>query len=326
MYRNIKFSVSDPSIAGEIRRSFQQLALELGFDETLAGKVSIVVNELTTNILKHAGNGTIIGIKTRQSLEILALDKGKGMSDPSRCMEDGFSTQGTPGTGLGAIRRLSSDFQFHTEPSKGTAIHVSFSTSSSDEAKTDIGAINIPYKNELVSGDGWVLNEDGQKLSLLMSDGLGHGLLANEATETAIRSFNELPHHSAVEDIQALHHALRSTRGAALGVALVDLGKSKVDYAGLGNIAATNFSIRQTRRMISYNGIAGVQLRKVQPMTYPLEKDSMLILASDGLSTHWNLMDYPGLQNKSTFLVAGVLYRDFGKTSDDVSVVVVRIP
>lgn len=326
MFINLKFNVNDASATGEIRRSLQQLALELDFDEILVGKISIVANELSTNILKHAGFGTIIVIKTSHSLEILALDKGPGMSDPSRCFEDGYSTHGTQGTGLGAIRRLSTDFHFHTEVGKGTAIHASFSLQKVVCEQPEFGALNIPYKNELVSGDGWNFKVVGNKLQILLSDGLGHGLLAHEASQAAVNAFNDLPHHAAAEDIQSLHNALRSSRGAALAVALVDLDKMKVDYAGLGNIAATNFSLKQTRRMISYNGIAGVQFRKVQPMTYPLEKSSILIMASDGLSTHWNLSDYPGLQNKSPFLIAGVLYRDHGKATDDVSVIVTRIP
>ena len=40
-------------------------------------------------------------------VELLALDKGPGIADVARCLVDGFSTAGSPGTGLGAVARIS---------------------------------------------------------------------------------------------------------------------------------------------------------------------------------------------------------------------------
>ena len=54
----------------------------------------------------------------RLGIEILALDRGPGMADVGRCLRDGFSTAGTPGTGLGAIARLSSFFDVYSAPSR----------------------------------------------------------------------------------------------------------------------------------------------------------------------------------------------------------------
>ena len=49
-----------------------------------------------------------------------------------------------------------------------------------------------------------------------------------------------------------------------------------------------------------------------------------VVLHSDGLSSRWNLGTYPGLARRHPMLVAGVLYRDFGRRTDDAAVVVVR--
>lgn len=107
--RRIDFA--DASGVGEARRMAGTLAAKLGFDEVDAGRVSIVASELGANIVKHAGRGAILISPFERDLdagvEIIALDSGPGIADVSRAFEDGFSTAGTSGAGLGAVRRLS---------------------------------------------------------------------------------------------------------------------------------------------------------------------------------------------------------------------------
>jgi hypothetical protein len=50
----------------------------------------------------------------------------------------------------------------------------------------------------------------------------------------------------------------------------------------------------------------------------------LLVMHSDGLATHWNLDQYPGLVGRRPSLIAGVLYRDFARGRDDVTVVVAK--
>ena len=57
-----------------------------------------------------------------RGVEILALDKGPGIRDLERSLRDGYSTAGGAGTGLGAISRLSSEFDVYSPPGKGTAL------------------------------------------------------------------------------------------------------------------------------------------------------------------------------------------------------------
>src|SRR4051794_24710081 len=92
--------------AGEARRRAATMASSLRLDETTAGRLALVVTECANNLWKHAHGGEILlnplGLED-PGVEVLALDKGPGMSDPARCFQDGYSTAGSPGTGLGAI-------------------------------------------------------------------------------------------------------------------------------------------------------------------------------------------------------------------------------
>jgi hypothetical protein len=76
--------------------------------------------------------------------------------------------------------------------------------------------------------------------------------------------------------------------------------------------------------MVSRNGTAGHIAPKVQEFHYPVPSGAIMVMFSDGLGTHWDLRAYPGLLQRSAAVIAGVLYRDFSRRKDDVTVVVAR--
>jgi hypothetical protein len=76
--------------------------------------------------------------------------------------------------------------------------------------------------------------------------------------------------------------------------------------------------------MVSYNGTVGHEVRKIQEFTYQWPQQGLLVMHSDGLKTQWRLDRYPGLMHKHPSLIAGVLYRDFNRGRDDVTVLVAR--
>ncbi len=65
-------------------------------------------------------------------------------------------------------------------------------------------------------------------------------------------------------------------------------------------------------------------LKTVRPFVYPTSSDTLAVLASDGLGTHWSFEAYPGLDRRHPTLIAAVLCRDFDRTRDDVTVVVAK--
>ena len=50
----------------------------------------------------------------------------------------------------------------------------------------------------------------------------------------------------------------------------------------------------------------------------------MLVMHSDGLGSRWQMDRYPGLPRRHPTLIAGVLYRDWTRGRDDVTVVAAR--
>jgi anti-sigma regulatory factor (Ser/Thr protein kinase) len=327
------WSLNDPSQIGEARRAAIALAARLNFDPTQAGKVAIVVNEAASNVIKHTRGGELLLSelhgKTAAGIEMLWLDRGPAMADPERCLHDGFSTAGTPGTGLGAIRRLSNLFDLHSMPEAGTAIlsRVNAIPGDTGRGELEIGAVHVPKRGEPVSGDAWALEVSTERTLVFVVDGLGHGTPAADAARDAVRVFRAHQHLEPTEIMKRIHAALRSTRGAAAALAAIGRSTRMMRYVGVGNISGVILADDGTSRSsVSHNGTLGHEARKIDEFVYPFPEGALLLMHSDGVATSWKLDAYAGLARRHAGLIAGVLYRDFQRGRDDATVVAVRAP
>jgi anti-sigma regulatory factor (Ser/Thr protein kinase) len=305
------------------------VASRAGFAAEDAGVAAIVVTEAASNLIKHGDGGEVIVRNTTSSdgplLELLAIDRGRGMTNVSRCFQDGYSTGGSPGTGLGAIARLSKFHDIYSIPEKGTVLLAQTGPARPRSHGLQIGAVNVPYPGEEICGDAWCCDVTPLRTRFTVADGLGHGVFADEAARSSIRYIAESKSPQPAEAIEDAHLRLRATRGAAVAVADVDLAAGRVTFAGVGNVAGAIVSSSGTKRqMVSINGILGHQMTKARQYEYPFEADSLLILHSDGLSANWSWDKYPGLFQRHPSVIAGVLFRDFRRIRDDATVVVAR--
>jgi anti-sigma regulatory factor (Ser/Thr protein kinase) len=328
---DVAVAIADPSGVGEARRVATALARRLGFDDGDCGRVALVVTEAAGNMVKHAGGGEVLlGAVERGGivgLDVLALDRGPGMTDPGRCLGDGFSTAGTPGTGLGAIARQASLLDLYTSPGAGTALLARVWARVAPPAgggRLEVGAVHLPRVGEEVCGDGWAVEQRPGRCLILVADGLGHGPQAADAARAAVRVFREQADLDLAEIVRRIHAALRSTRGAAVAVAEVRPDDHELRFVGVGNVAGTIFAEGASRSAVSHNGTAGVEARRIQEFVYPFPKGAILVMHSDGLATSWRLEQYAGLTERVPELVAAVLYRDFNRGRDDVTVLAAR--
>jgi len=139
-----------------------------------------------------------------------------------------------------------------------------------------------------------------------------------------VRVFHAQYQRDLIAILQAMHLALRSTRGAAVALSAIDVDAQVIRHAGIGNISAVVWVAGVSRGLMSHNGIVGHEARKFQELAYPFPRSATLVLHSDGLATRWNLDGYPGLVVHDPALLAGVLYRDFQRERDDVTILVAR--
>jgi serine phosphatase RsbU (regulator of sigma subunit) len=181
-----------------------------------------------------------------------------------------------------------------------------------------------PIHGESVCGDGLAFSSHDTRHLCMAVDGLGHGVGAAEASETAIRVFQENSEKSPERIVHRLHSALRSGRGAVVGVAEIDLQRRKLRYCGVGNISGSILGLDKSQSLVSHNGTVGHVMSHTVELEYDFPPESILVLHSDGLTSQWNLDKYVGLRKHHPGLIAGVLYRDFKRGRDDASVLTVR--
>lgn len=323
--------VREESDAGEARRVAQRAAESARFDAVLSSKVSIIAAEMSSNLLKHSSSGGEILINAMTpnagpgAVELVATDRGPGIANPAAAVEDGYSTAGSLGVGMGAIRRQSSHFEIYSAADHGTAVlaRVAADKTHLGDSIFDVGVVSVPKDGEEVSGDGWAVSEIPSGIQLLLVDGLGHGLLASEAANLAMKTFRMAASQAPIDVLKALHSPLRATRGATVGVASIDVRTRTVTYCGIGNIGAAIVTPDRSRWLVSLNGTVGREPVQFRQYETPWHPDALLVAHSDGLTTRWRL-DQPGLAAKDPTLIAAVLFRDFARQLDDVTVVVAR--
>lgn len=319
---------TQPSAARFVVR---EMAESIGFDEEDSYRAGLVATELATNLTKHARGGEllvrVLCAEPDSALELIALDRGPGIRDIAAALVDGHSTAGSPGTGLGAVRRLADAFDIHSTEGRGTVILARIARKRRlvlAQGTLEFAGVSLPKAGEQVCGDAWSTRSGGERHYVFVADGLGHGVYAAEAAAAARVAFDA--HHSrgAPHALEAMHEAARHTRGAAAAVAEIAPGARQVRYSGVGNIAAGIVTDHGLRHAVSHAGTLGHEARVFREYSYPWEAGATLVMHSDGLSSHWSLDGFAGLTRRHPAVVAAVLYREFSRNRDDVTVVVGR--
>jgi anti-sigma regulatory factor (Ser/Thr protein kinase) len=318
-----RYLVADASVVGEARRGAQELAQGAGLGETAVGRVGIVVTELANNLVRHAGGGEVFvqvvqATNGAAQLEVMSVDSGPGMADVDQCLRDGYSTSGTPGNGLGAVRRLSALFDLFSVAGRGCVI---VSRIGSGEACA-FGAVCTAMRGETVSGDCWRLALQPTQSAAVVMDGLGHGEHAAEAAQAGASAFSESPFDLPEMVIERVHARLHGSRGAA-GACLQRSTDGRLRFVGIGNISARACGPLGSQGMASHTGILGVQARRLQQFEYDGRQHPLLVMHSDGVAARWDLNHYEGLRGRHPAVIAAVLYRDHRRERDDATILVV---
>jgi serine/threonine-protein kinase RsbT len=106
----------------------QDVAKQAGLRPIKVAALATAVSELTTNIIKYAGNGLVtvqvVEKRYRKGVEVLVQDRGPGIADIEQAMKDHVSTSGTLGLGLPGTRRMVDEFELQSQPGEGTQVRI----------------------------------------------------------------------------------------------------------------------------------------------------------------------------------------------------------
>ncbi len=341
------FRISNDWDIGHTRRSIVEESKKLGFNPTELAEISIVINELCTNFIKHkAVDGTlnfkILNETDRVGIEITAQDKGPGIKDVDEVIKNGVSTKGTMGGGVGAIKRLMDSFEIYSNynnskyisfesnhpdlESIGTLIILKkWTSSSSKHEENDIkfSILSRPHPGLGVNGDHYFVKKFKDRCIFAVIDGLGHGVEANLAAKLVSEIINENTHKSTEDMLITINGGISHTRGAVAGIILIDTIKREFQYSAVGNIEFRYKSDGSTERFIPTSGILGAHSnKKIIVHRHVYEKGAIITMCTDGISNKWDYASYIDTFAFNPSAFANSILKDFGKATDDATILV----
>ena len=120
----VRIATDDDIVAA--RQEGRRLSAGLGFSSTDLTLIATAISEVARNIRVFAGEGQVqikrLNEGGREGIVVVARDKGPGIVDLERAMQDGYSTRGSFGLGLPGARRLMDDFQIRSKPGGGVTV------------------------------------------------------------------------------------------------------------------------------------------------------------------------------------------------------------
>lgn len=330
---HISFTADDRSYFSLIKKEIHRKAVEVGIKEDKINKIDLVVAEMTSNIFKYSDDGEILlGVFPNGGspyIELISIDNGPGMMNAARMMQDGISTSNTLGHGLGSMKRLSDVFEIYSQMGWGTII-LSRIYSEPQKAKLKNSVIVRPivvYKpGEKTSGDGFTLKKTDKYIKMMLADGLGHGPEANLAINEAAAAFKVFPEYSPSETIRFIHSAIKKTRGAVINIIGFNYAERIWTSVGVGNIALRMNGPVNLKNHMSYNGIVGHNIpNTLNDQQYSVDDYNQAILCSDGIKTRLDMGKYPMMYKYDLTILAAAIYKDHGRRTDDMSVVIAKV-
>ncbi|MEJ6980873.1 SpoIIE family protein phosphatase [Pedobacter sp. P351] len=330
---HVSYCAEDRSYFSLLKKDINKKATEAGFSPKKISALDIIVAEMTSNLLKYAEKGELLmcitGENENEYLELICIDSGPGIADPAKMMLDGVSTSRTFGNGLGSIKRLSDYFEIYSIMGWGTILLCRIykdSEKHTESKKLVVRSLVLPKPGEIVSGDGGAYTLSQEYFKLLVADGLGHGIEANKAIIEARAAFKLCKENDPVEILRFIHDSIKKTRGAVGTVVVHDFKNKLWKIAGVGNISTCIMNYQQARNLMSYNGIIGHNIpNSMKTLEIASTEFQQVILCSDGLKTRWDSSKYPGIHKFDPSLLSAALYKDYGRKTDDMSVVICKI-
>jgi serine/threonine-protein kinase RsbT len=110
----------------QVRQRGREFAASAGFTSGDQTVIAVAISEIARNIVSYAKRGAmtlqLVTNGERQGVRIVAEDRGPGIGDITRALQDGFSTSGGLGVGLPGARRLMDEFDIRSATGEGTTV------------------------------------------------------------------------------------------------------------------------------------------------------------------------------------------------------------
>jgi anti-sigma regulatory factor (Ser/Thr protein kinase)/serine/threonine protein phosphatase PrpC len=312
-----------------------------------------MISELGTNIVKYAGRGVIRVALSHGSLgsdfDVWAEDKGPGIKDLDKAMQDNVSSSGTLGLGLPGVKRMSDNFWIRSDK-RGTLVFARKHLSRGDQrlslfddrVPSNVSAnpgIEIQCKQDShlrlcsglrsyygspYNGDAVFCERDDDRYVIALIDGSGHGKTAAEAADRASKTLAEHAFRDIPQILSALDEALAGTVGAAVGIFELNIKTRSGNYSGIGNIRASRVS-GTSWHGLSRDGILGHRLPTPREHHFQFNVGDRFLMCSDGFPDYDSRKYAQKNSHQDLPDVLQGLFEQCGKLYDDNGALLVEV-
>lgn len=324
IFPSIEFQVKSDEDIYRVRSEMAKFAGKIRVTEKELEELKIVITEISKNIIKHGSSGSLsisFGAGEERGVYIVAENPAND-ADTTKIFDDGYSTANTLGIGLGAVKRLLTDVKVKVEDGKfiltGKKI---FSDEKKSVIETSVFSRPKPgFKN---NGDAYFIKRYADHAIIAVVDGIGHGDKASEASGIAIKVIEDKFRDDLEQVVLTIHRKLHGSRGCVIGIVRMDK-EGKIEYLGVGNIRAQIYTPELYKRLVSFDGLVGSNLRTLRTDSLTLNTPCLIVLHSDGVSS-FNFEDKK-IVYRPVMEIAKEAFEQHKKSSDDATLLVARIP
>ena len=111
-----------------VRQRLKEYATKIGMTLLNQTKLITAASELVRNIVVYAGQGEVsievVSDRIQTGIKVIFKDKGPGIADINKAMQDGYSTAKSMGLGLPGAKRLVNYFDIQSTPGHGTTVTI----------------------------------------------------------------------------------------------------------------------------------------------------------------------------------------------------------
>ncbi len=331
IFPSIEFTVSSDEDIYRVRSEMTKFAGQISLGSKELEELRIVITEISKNIIKHSSSGKLsITFEEEEGREGEAAEKGvyivaENPTDSQHTPEifdDGYSTANTLGIGLGAVKRLLTNVHVKVEDGKfiltGRKI---FSKKKDSVIQTSV--FSRPKPGFKSNGDAYFIKRYEDSAIVAVVDGIGHGDKASEASKMALKVIEDKYRDDLDQIVLTMHRKLHGSRGCVVGIVRMNK-EGKIEYIGVGNIRAQIYTTEMYKRLVSFDGLLGSNVRTLRTDRLTLSTPCLIVLHSDGVAS-FNFDD-KRIVYRPVMEIAKEAFEKNKKSSDDATLLIARIP
>jgi anti-sigma regulatory factor (Ser/Thr protein kinase) len=323
-FPSIEFTVKSDEDICRVRSEMIKFASKISLAEKELEELRIVITEISKNIIKHSSSGKLsisFGEGEEKGVYIVA-ENPTDNQDTAKIFDDGYSTADSLGIGLGAVKRLLTDVEVKVEDGKfiltGKKI---FSEKKDSVIQTSVYSRPKPgFKN---NGDAYFIKRYEDSAMVAVVDGIGHGDKASEASKIAVKVIEDKFRDELDQMVLTIHRKLHGSRGCVIGIVRMNK-EGKIEYLGVGNIRTQIYTTERYKRLVSFDGLLGSNIRTLRTDRLALSTPCLIVLHSDGVSS-FNFDDRR-IVYRPVMEITKEAFEQHKKSSDDATLLIARIP